>query len=88
MADSKVISFIARSKRRLEVLNLLKECERSQVEIMRLTGMYKAHTSRNLKELSEKKLILCKNQEDRVFRFYRITSLGGRVLEEVKKIIN
>lgn len=87
MADSRVISFIARSKRRLEVLKLLGENERSQAELMKITKMYKAHTSRTLKELSEKKLVLCKNPEDRAFRFYKITKKGKDLLEDAKKLI-
>ena len=87
MANPRLISFIARSKRRLEVLKLLKEREMSQVELMKKTEMYKGHTSRTLKELSDKKLIICKNQEDRVFRFYKITALGKKILEEAKKLI-
>ena len=59
----------------------------SQVELMKKTEMYEGHTSRTLKELSDKKLILCRNQEDRVFRFYRITALGRKILEEAKKLI-
>ena len=87
MIDSRIISLIARSKRRLEVLKLLEKSERSQVELMNITKMYKAHTSRTLKELSENKLIVCKNPEDRVFRFYKITALGKKILEEAKKLI-
>jgi len=87
MANPRLISFIARSKRRLEILKLLEEREMSQVELMKKTEMYKGHTSRTLKELSDKKLIICKNQEDRVFRFYKITALGRKILEEAKKLI-
>jgi len=87
MGDSSLISFIARSKRRLEILSLLKENELSQVKLTKLTKMYKGHTSRTLKELSEKKLILCTNSDDRSFRSYKITPLGRRVLEEAQKLI-
>ena len=59
----------------------------SQSEIMKKTGMYKAHTSRVLKELFNKKLIICRNPEDRTFKFYKITSLGKSVLESAKKLI-
>lgn len=88
MVSPKIISFIARSKRRLEILDLLKEHGQSQVELMKLTKMYKSHISRTLKELSIEKLIICKNPKDRSFRFYKITSLGKRVLESSKKLIH
>jgi len=82
-----LISFVAISKRRQEILKILNEKSISQPEMMKLTNMYKSHISRTLKELLDKRLISCRNPEDRVFRFYKITSLGKRVLEEVKKII-
>lgn len=88
MGNPKIISFIARSKRRIEVLKLLSNGEKSQPEIMKTTKMYKAHTSRTIKELLEKKLIVCKNPEDRTFKFYKITALGKKVLREVNNIIN
>lgn len=88
MGDAKLISFIARGKRRLEILELLKENERSQAELMKKTEMYKGHTSRTLKELSDKKLIKCMNPEDRAFRFYKITKKGRDILEEAKNLIN
>ncbi|MFA4960082.1 MAG: MarR family winged helix-turn-helix transcriptional regulator [Candidatus Pacearchaeota archaeon] len=87
MGDSSLISYVARGQRRLELLELLNERERSQVELMKTTGMYKAHTSRALKELIEKKLIVCKNPGDRVFKFYKITKKGKDVLKEAKKLI-
>lgn len=87
MGDPKLISFVARSRRRIEILKLLIKEEKSQPEIMKLTHMYKAHTSRTIKELVSKKLIICKNPEDREYKFYKITSLGRRILEKTKKIV-
>ena len=87
MSNPKVISFIARSKRRLEILKLLYEKEKSQPEIMKITKMYKSHTSRIINELLDKKLIICRNPEDRVFKFYKITALGKKILKEVGWIL-
>ena len=87
MTYPNTISFIARSKRRIEILKLLSEKERSQPEIMKTTKMYKSHTSRILKELLKKKLILCRNPKDRTFKFYKITTLGKRVIKEVEEIL-
>lgn len=88
MDHPKIIGFIARSKRRTEVLKLLSYGEKSQTEIMKITKMYKAHTSRTLKELFENKLIICKNPEDRTFRFYNLTSLGKTILREVERLFS
>ena len=86
MGNPKIISFVARSKRRIEVLKLLSEKERSQIEMMKSTGMYKAHTSRTLKELLRENLIVCINPEDRSFKFYKITKKGKDILREVERI--
>lgn len=55
-------------------------------EIKKLIKMYKSHTSRTIKELCDKKLLVCKNPEDREFKFYIITPLGKEVLKEVGKL--
>lgn len=87
MGNPNIISFIARSKRRLEILGVLFEKEKSQPEIMKTTKMYKSHTSRIIKELLEKKLIICRNPGDRIFKFYKITSQGKKISKEVERIL-
>jgi predicted transcriptional regulator len=79
------VSFVARSERRKQILFLLNEISLSQPEIMKKTKMYKSHTSRTLSELLDKKLIVCKNPEDREFKFYKITPLGRKTLEYLKR---
>lgn len=86
--DPSLISFVGISKRRKEMLMLLRNKQISQPELTRLTKMYKAHTSRTLRELKERRLIICINPQDRAFKFYKITSLGNKVFEEVKRIIS
>lgn len=49
--------------------------------------MYKSHNSRTLKELAEKRLIICSNPNDRAYKFYKITTLGKNILKETEKII-
>lgn len=85
--DPSLLSFIGRSQRRIEVLLKLKERLMSQPELKKITGMYKAHISRTLKELSEKNLITCINLDDRRFKFYKITPLGNKVILEIKRIL-
>ncbi len=89
MTEAHLISFVARSKRRREVLKLLSKVQKiSQPEIMRNSKQYKSHNSRTLKELTDKKLITCINPTDRVFRFYKITNKGKEILKEVENIIS
>ena len=88
MADVRLISFVARGKRRIETLELLfKHLQLSQAEIMRALKQYKSHNSITIKELTNKGLIMCINPEDRSFKFYKITALGKRILEEVQRLI-
>jgi len=87
MVEAKLIAFIARSNRRKEILETLNKGRMSQSAIMKKTGMYKGHISRTLKELSEQKLIICENPEDRSFKFYKISKKGRDVLGEVKNIL-
>jgi predicted transcriptional regulator len=88
MTEAHLISFVARSKRRKEVLKLLSKVQKiSQPEIMRNSKQYKSHNSRTLKELTDKKLVTCINPTDRVFRFYKITNKGKQILREVDKIL-
>lgn len=87
MSNATIISFIARSKRRKEVLELLgKSKEISQREIMKLSKQYKSHNSRTIKELLNKKIIICINPQDRTFKFYKITNKGRKVLKEALRI--
>lgn len=58
----------------------------SQPELRKATGMYKAHTSRTLSELTKKKLIICINPQDRAYKFYKINNSGKKVLAEVERI--
>ncbi len=87
MVDIRLISFVARGKRRKETLSLISEHKRiSQPEIMRKLKQYKSHNSSTLKELQEKDLIFCINPEERSFKFYKITKKGKDVLREVERI--
>jgi len=87
MVDVRLISFVARGKRRKETLDLISEYQRiSQSEIMRKLKQYKSHNSNTLKELQQKDLISCINPEERSFKFYKITKKGKEVLKEIEKI--
>ena len=82
-----LISFVGRSKKRRGILTMLSQKPLSQREIRSATSMYKSHVSRSLKELIEKKLVVCQNPKDRAFKFYKITSLGAKVIQEVNKLL-
>ena len=86
MVEAELISFIARAKRRKEVLKLLSEGEKSQVEIINKTKMYKAHVSRTLREIIDKDLVECKNPNDREYKFYKISNKGRKILRDIENI--
>jgi len=86
MAEARLISFVARSDRRKEILEILSKGRIAQSAIMKKTNMYKGHVSRILKELLNYGLIICENPEDRSFKFYKISKKGKDILIELNKI--
>lgn len=89
MSGEKDIGFVARSKRRKEVLKILSKVSKmSQPEIMKISEQYKSHNSRTIKELNNRWLISCINPEDRSYKFYKITKKGKDILKETEKISN
>lgn len=78
-----LLSFVRRSKRRREILNLLFDKTLTATDIEKITKMYKSHVSRALSELDNKGLVEGKNPNDRVFRYYKIISLGRRIIKEL-----
>ncbi len=81
LKKEELLSFIRRSKRRKEILELLLNQSFTATDIEKVTGVYKSHVSRTLLELKEQGLILCKNPNDRAFRYYKITSKGKKTLK-------
>ena len=69
------------------MLKLFSKGEKTQPEIMKSTGLYKSHTSRVIKELLDEKLIICKNPEDREFKFYKISVLGKKILNGAERLV-
>lgn len=83
----KLISYILRAKNRRNVLTLLTKETLTPAQIMKRTKMYESHVSRTLKELQQKKLIVCKNPEDRRYKFYKTTEIGRKIEKEQEKIL-
>lgn len=42
------------------------------------------HVSKSLKELLDKGLIICKNPDDKFYRFYELTKKGREIIKELK----
>lgn len=54
--------------------------------LARESGIKINHISRVLKELKEKKLVVCINEEAHKGRLYKMTEFGQQVLQEAKRI--
>ncbi len=86
--DAKLLSYVLRAKNRRETLLLIsKEKRLTPSQITKRTGMYESHTSRTIRELLDKKLLICQNPNERRFRFYSVTNLGKIISKEVDKIL-
>ncbi|MFH1636792.1 MAG: hypothetical protein ABIB71_00020 [Candidatus Woesearchaeota archaeon] len=81
----KLISFVARGKRRITMLEFLSKKSSPPSEIASDLKISLSNCCTCLKKLAEKKLVEPINM-DRTFRFYRITPLGRNALAEAKKL--
>ena len=84
--DFNLIQWTMRGKRRKSVLKYLKNNIKNPKLIAKELGFTLTNTSTTLKQLKDKKLVICKNPEDAFLRFYKITELGKEVLKEIKKL--
>ncbi|MDD3976496.1 MAG: winged helix-turn-helix domain-containing protein [Candidatus ainarchaeum sp.] len=83
--DSKLVSYILRSKNRQRILDLLKDTEKTPSQLVKDTNMYLTHTHRTIRELKDKDLIKPTNPEDKIYTFYKVTPKGKKILSDVKK---
>ncbi len=80
-----LITFVLRSKNREKVLNLLKEGTKTQAELHKLSNLYRTHTRRTLNELISKRLVVCLNPKDRIYKLYNLTNKGKSVLKNLEE---
>ena len=82
--DMSIISFLARSNKRVDILKSLEETPKIPSIIAKEIGDSSHHVSKYLTSLKEKELVICLNEEDKRFRFYRITAKGKHYLEIIE----
>lgn len=75
------IAIIQRSKCKERVLKDLKNDIKTPSKISDSTNISIHHVSRYLKQLKEKHLIVCLNEDYKQGRLYQITDLGKQVLK-------
>lgn len=88
--DMEIISLLSRSKKRLEVLESLKNENKIPSVISKDINDSSHHISKYLKTLKESGLVVCLNENDKRYRYYSITPKGTKYLNIVeggKKVI-
>ena len=86
MVNIYLITFVKRARNRRKLLELLSDKEKTQAELHHESEMYRTHVRRTLLELQEKKLVNCLNPKDRIYKIYKITNSGKKVLETILKM--
>lgn len=82
--DMEIISLLSRSKKRLEVLESLKNENKIPSVISKDINDSSHHISKYLKTLKETGLVVCLNENDKRYRYYSITPKGTKYLNIVK----
>ena len=83
--DMSIISFLARSEKRVQILKSLNQGDKIPSIIGKEIGDSSHHVSKYLTSLKQRDLVICLNEEDKRFRFYRITAKGKYYLEIIEK---
>ena len=82
--DMSIISLLARSKKRINVLKSLENEDKIPSKISKDIDDNSNHVSKYLKTLKDADLVECLNEEDKRYRFYSITDKGKYYLEKVE----
>jgi len=80
-----LVSFVKRSKYRELVLKAI-EKPSNPTKLKKELDIDKAHVSRALSNLIEKKLAICLTPEAKKFKLFQITKLGNKILNELDKL--
>lgn len=84
MTNYSLLSFILRGERRKAILLCLDK-PMIPKEIAQKCNVSIHNVSKSLKELIDKGLIICKNPNDKFYRFYELTKKGRELINELNK---
>lgn len=73
-----ISSYRERAVKSLEKRNMIPK------EIAKDSGIRPNHISKVLKELKDKNIVVCTNEQDRKYRNYQLTDLGKEIAKELK----
>lgn len=82
--DYELLSFIHGSRRKL-VLSALNEGVKTPKEIADKCKISISNVSNTLPELVKKRLVICKNPKNHIYKYYEITNKGKELLKEINK---
>ncbi len=83
--DMSIVSLLARSKKRLNVLKSLENEDKIPSKISKEINDNSNHVSKYLRTLKDAELVECLNEDDKRYRFYSITDKGKYYLDKVEK---
>ena len=80
-----LVSFVSRGKVRKKVLKILLE-PHTPTEISQKINTHRSTTSRAILALEKKGLVRCITPKENMGRFYKISSLGKKVIKKVNGV--
>ncbi len=83
MTNYSLLSFVLRGERRKAILLCLNK-PMIPKEIANSCKVSIHNVSKSLKELIDRGLIVCKNPQDKFYRFYELTKKGKEILKEIE----
>lgn len=84
MTNYSLLSFVLRGERRKAILLCLNK-PMIPKEIANSCNVSIHNVSKSLRELVDRGLIICKNPNDKFYRFYELTKKGKEMLKELDK---
>jgi DNA-binding MarR family transcriptional regulator len=78
-----LLSFVKSSKHRVQIILFIGENTKIPSEIAKHINLSNTHTSKYLKSLKEKELVICLNEEAKRGRLYQLTDKGKETLKEL-----
>ena len=83
--EAEIISLLKRSQKRIKVLESLENRSKIPSQISRDIDDSSYNISKYLKTLKEYGLVVCLNENDKRYRYYKITDKGKKYLDMVKQ---
>lgn len=79
------MGYVKASKHRTIILENLDNKMKTPTELGKIANIHTTHASKILKQLKDKKLVECLNEEDIKGRFYTTTKLGNEIIYYLKE---